>query len=86
MNKLAIDIEDELAELLCQADQQPQQAARELIVLERYRRRSISSGKAAEWLGRDREDFIRFASGLGIPYLEMNSEDWDAERTASEQL
>jgi hypothetical protein len=44
------------------------EAARELIVLELYRQGEVSSGRAAELLGMEREEFIqiRYASKRGI--------------------
>ena len=48
MSTVKIDLEEGLAALLHQTNQTVQDAAREMIVLELYRRGSISSGKAAE--------------------------------------
>ena len=86
MSNVTIDIEDGLAALLHQTNQPVQQAAREMIVLELYRRASISSGKAAELLGTSRLAFIQHASRLGIPYLDMTDDEWAAEKAASESL
>lgn len=79
-------VEDDLAALLHSLNQPLEQAARELMVLELYRRGTISSGKAAELLGVGRFDFISHASGLGLPFFEMTDEDWAADRAASDQL
>jgi predicted HTH domain antitoxin len=49
-----------------------EQVAREIIVLELYRRDLISSGKAAALLGVPRLDFIQRASELGVPYFRFN--------------
>ena len=51
-----------------------------MIVLELYRRGSISSGKAAELLAMPRLDFIRHASSLGIPHVDMTQDEWEAEK------
>ncbi len=48
-----------------------------MIVLEVYRRGSISSGKAAELLGTSRLAFIQHASSL-----EMTEDEWAAEKAA----
>ena len=64
MSTVKIDLEEGLAALLHQADQTVQETAREMIVLELYRRGSISSGRAAELLAIPRLDFIRHASRL----------------------
>ena len=81
-----IDIGEPLAALLHQTNQPVQQAGREMIVLELYRRGTISSGKAAELLGISRLGFIQHASRLGIPYLEMTEDEWSAEKATSESL
>jgi len=86
MSSVKIEIEEPLAALLHQTNQPVQQAGREMIVLELYRRGSISSGKAAELLGMLRIDFIKHASRLGIPYIDMTEDEWAAEKAASESL
>ena len=86
MSAIRIEIDEPLAALLHQTNQPVQAAAREMIVLELYRRGAISSGKAAELLGTSRLAFIQHASGLGIPYLEMTEDEWAAEKAASESL
>jgi hypothetical protein len=72
--------------VLLRPHQPVQVAGREMIVLELYRRGTISSGKAAELLGMPRIDFIKHASRLGIPYIDMTEEEWAAEKAASESL
>jgi predicted HTH domain antitoxin len=72
--------------LLHGLNQPVQQTVREFIVLELYRRGSISSGKAAQLLGMSRWQFIHRASDLGIPYFEMSEDEWTAERTLLEKL
>lgn len=79
MNSIQLELEDELTFVLESSDRPIQQTVRELVVLESYRRRAISSGRAAELLGMPRADFIRHSSALGIPYFDMSEEDWDAE-------
>jgi len=54
-------------------------AIKEIAVLELYRRRDISSGKAAELLGMERFEFVRYASRLGIPFLDMDEMELDEE-------
>ncbi len=53
-----------------------------MIVLELYRRGAISSGKAGELLEMPRLDFIRHASDLGIPAIDMTTEEWEHEKAA----
>ena len=86
MNTVRLDLEADLVAMLHQFNQPIRQAARELIVLELYRRGTVSSGKAAELLGMARQEFIGHASRLGIPYLAMTEDEWETERRRSESL
>jgi predicted HTH domain antitoxin len=84
MNTVKVDLDEAVAALLHQTNQPVQEAAQEMILLELYRRGSISSGKAAELLGMPRLDFIRYASHLGIPSIDMTTDEWEAEKAALE--
>ena len=57
MSTVRIDLEEGLAALLHEANRPIQESAREMIVLELYRRGTISSGKAAELLAMPRLEF-----------------------------
>ncbi len=86
MSAISVDLEQDLVALL-QGDNQPvPQAARELIILELYRRGKISSGKAAELLDMSRFEFIRHASRLGIAFFDLTEDEWKAERHQAEAL
>ena len=85
MSDVKIDIDEALAALLHQTNQPVQEAAREMIVLELYRRGSVSSGKAAELLGMPRVQFIAYASRLGIAFFDMADTEWAAERALSDR-
>jgi predicted HTH domain antitoxin len=80
-----LDLDEELAGLLAQLGQPVQAAARELIVVELYRRNLISSGKAAALLGIPRLAFIQRTSQLGIPYFRFTDDDWNAEVAESKR-
>lgn len=86
MNQIVLELEEELLGSLEASGQSPQQAIREVLILELYRRGRISSGKAAELLGKSRFDFIRYASKLGIAFFDLSEEEWAAEEKAVEQL
>jgi predicted HTH domain antitoxin len=86
MNSVSIELDEHLVALLRQSNQTVQQAAQELIVLELYRQRMISSGKAAELLGMARLEFIQYSGRLGIPFLDMSDEEWEIERERSRML
>lgn len=47
----------------------------EYLILELYRLGELSSGKAAEYLDMERFEFVKFASRLGIPFIEMDKEE-----------
>jgi predicted HTH domain antitoxin len=79
MSRVAIEVDQDLADVLALLDQPVGQAARELIVLELYRRGTITSGKAAELLHMPRIEFIRYSGELGIPYFQMSEEEWAGE-------
>lgn len=86
MTTLHVELDDELVALLRSADQTADRAAREMIVLELYRRGAISSGKAAEVLGMSRLDFIQSAGRLGIPHFAASDNDLANEVEASRKL
>ena len=74
-------LDDELAALLEQ-EQPLDQARREALVMELFRRGKLSTGRACKLLSLDRVAFARRASELGIPYFLMNKEDWEAEKAS----
>jgi predicted HTH domain antitoxin len=80
-----LDLGEELGGLVAKLGQPVEQAAREMIVLELYRRSLISSGKAAELLGVPRVQFIQRASELGIPYFRFTEEEWQTEVAQSKR-
>lgn len=86
MSTVTLNLDEDLAALLHQSDQPVQDAIKEMIVLELYRRGTISSGKAAELLGMAKIGFIRYASDLGIPYFQMTEEELEAEVDQSLKL
>jgi len=86
MSVVTLDLEEDLLALLHSLNQPVKRTVRELIVLELYRRRMISSGKAAELLEMSRWAFIHHASQLGIPYFTMTEDEWKAEQSRSQLL
>jgi len=83
MTTLLLNLEDDLAALMGRPDQPIQREAHELIVLELFRRGSLSSGRAAELLSKTRTEFIQYASSLGIPFFDMSDDEWQAEQSRS---
>ena len=79
MATVQLDLDEELVALLRQQQESPAVVARELIVLELYRRGVISRGKSAEFLGVSLREFLDRAAALGIPYVDYTEEEWAAE-------
>ena len=80
MDSQTLVLKSGLANLLRPLTDLPLEAfAEELVVLELYRRRQISSGKAAELLEMERVSFIQYASRLGIPFFDMTQQEFEAE-------
>ncbi|MCX7422626.1 MAG: UPF0175 family protein [Planctomycetia bacterium] len=86
MSQQTIELNDELVAVLNSLNQPVRQSIPELVVLELYRRGLISSGKAAEWFGLGRAEFISHASQLGIPFFDMTASEWESERQNAETL
>ena len=86
MSQQTIELNDELVTVLHSLDRPLRESVSELVVLELYRRGVISSGKAAEWFGLGRAEFIRHASQLGIPFFDMTEAEWESERHNAETL
>ncbi len=83
---MTLQLDEDLSRLLESGDQPAEAAAREFIVLELYRRRRISSGKAAELLGEGKQEFLERADHAGIPYFDFTAEEWARELEAVEQI
>ena len=85
--KTVLELEPEWANVLRPlADQPLDHFIKELAVLELYRRRTISSGKAAELLAMERFEFISYASRLGISFLDMSKEELATEMIHLQKL
>jgi hypothetical protein len=79
MRAVTLELDDDLIAVLQGLNPSVSRAVRELIVLELYRRAEISVGKAAELLDMPLLEFIRYSGTLGIPYIRMTGEEWEAE-------
>jgi predicted HTH domain antitoxin len=86
MSTLSVELDAELVTLLEGLERPVTETARELIVLELYRRGAISSGKAAELLGLSRQSFLDLASRLGVPYFRLAEVELEQEARNSESL
>lgn len=73
--KITIDIPSEILPLVAKKRKDVPSRVFELLILELYRLGEISSGKAAQLLDMERFEFVRFASRLGIPFIDMDKEE-----------
>ena len=79
MATVHFNLNEDLLILLRQQDPSIEVAARELMVMELYRRSAVSRGKAAELLDIPLLDFLQRADELGIPYFDYTEEEWAEE-------
>lgn len=80
MDSLTVTLEPEWVETLRPLDDRPVESFfKELAVLEMYRQRLISSGKAADLLKMDRMTFVAYASRQGIPFFDLSEEEFADE-------
>lgn len=86
MSELILNLEAEVLALLRQVNPSASSSARELIILELYRRGAISDGKAAQLLEMSRPDFRQYAARLGLPYFSLTQEEWADELMQSNKL
>jgi hypothetical protein len=85
MSVIQLEVDEDLAELLGSSPEQVERSALEKIMLELYRSREISAGRAAEILNLDELMFIRWSGSLGIPYFDTTPEDWANQLRAIEK-
>ncbi|HEY1050509.1 MAG TPA: UPF0175 family protein [Prosthecobacter sp.] len=86
MTTIPVPMNDDFAALLRAEGRPLPAAALELMALEGCRRGVVSGGKAAEWLGTSKQDFIQHASRLGIPAFQMSEDDWEGEAEIASSL
>jgi predicted HTH domain antitoxin len=86
MGAVPVELDQDLVALLEELQRPAKQAARELIVLELYRQGEVSSGRAAQLLGKEREEFIRYASEQGISYFQLEDDELQRELDTFKKL
>ncbi len=86
MGTVHLSLDDSIAAVLAEIGPTPEDAARDLIVMELVRRAAISGGKAAHLLGIDRFSFIQRAAAVGIPYFNLTEDEWAAEMRSVEEI
>ena len=76
-----VELDEDLAALL-EGDKPLDEAAREALVMDLFRRQKISTGRACELLGLDRMDFIRRANEHNVPVYLTTEKEWEADLAA----
>lgn len=79
LKKLELTFPSEVLDTLSTTYEDDANVIKEAAVLELYREGKISSGKAAEILGMDRFEFIRYAGKKGIPYIRITPDELEEE-------
>jgi predicted HTH domain antitoxin len=85
MSEVICDLPPEVLAALRELGE-PAPMVKECVVLELYRRGLLSSGKAAELLGMNREAFIHYTGRLGIPFFRMTADEWEEEARQAREL
>jgi predicted HTH domain antitoxin len=75
MSEIRVRIDEDFLPLLGRSPEEIERQALEMIVLELYRRRTISAGRAAAVLGMEELAFIRWTGTLGIPYFDLSADE-----------
>lgn len=86
MSTIQITVDESIGALLGESPAQIERSAREIIVLDLFRRHEISVGRAAEILDLDLLSFIRWSGSRGVPYFDLSDEDLEQERHALESM
>lgn len=79
LKTIEITFPSEMLDRLSTTYQDSADLIKEAAVLELYREGKISSGKAAEILGMERFEFIRYAGMKGIPFIRITPEELEEE-------
>lgn len=86
MRTIPVAVEDDLLPMLAEENALPGESIHRLVVFELFRRGRLSSSRGAQLLALSRVDFIRAASDLGIPYLDLSPDEWTEEVAAANKL
>lgn len=86
MKQTAIELDDDFLSFVAKRKKDVPRKLKELAILELYRRKEISSGKAAQLLGMERFEFIRYASHLGIPFFDITKKELEQDVAAARKM
>jgi predicted HTH domain antitoxin len=76
-----VTLDEELAALI-EREKPLDEATREVLVMDLFRRGKVSTGKACELLGLDRMAFIRRANEHNVPVYLTTEKEWEADLSA----
>ena len=82
MRTLTIDYDEELPKLSGQSPAQFETEARFLLAFKLFELRRISAGRASEMAGVAKPEFLLRASDLGVPVVDLDDDQLDAESRA----
>ena len=74
-----VTLDEELATLI-EGERSLDEAAREALVMDLFRRRKISTGKACNLLHVDRLEFLRRANEHDVPVYLTTEEEWERDK------
>ena len=84
--QISVDLDERFLSFISKKRENIPGKLKELSILELYRRKEISSGKAAELLGMERFEFVRFASRIGIPFFDMSKEELEKDLESAKKV
>jgi len=73
--KITITIPSEILPIVAKKKRDVPIKVLEFLILELYRLGELSSGKAAQYLNMERFEFVRFASGRGVPFIDLDKDE-----------
>jgi len=79
LKTIPLEFPSEVLDMLATTYQDSAGILKEAATLELYREGKLSSGKAAELLGMERFEFIRYAGMKGIPYIRITQDELKEE-------
>ena len=74
-----VTLDDDLASLI-EGERSLDEAVREVLVMDLFRRRRISTGKACDLLRVDRLEFLRLANEHDAPVYLTTEEEWEHDK------
>lgn len=86
LKTLKLDLSGELLKGLGDSDAKLAAELKKLAVLELFKRKKVSSGKAAELLGMSRQEFWDLLYKEGVPYYDYSSEELEKEFKMAHQV